>query len=89
MLIEKISPAGRFKVSAAVAGMKCARCAARVEKAIAETGAALGAAADPAAGLVEIYTAGEPDTAVLKKAIEDAGYAVKGFGVPEKTGDGT
>ncbi|KNB53783.1 heavy-metal-associated domain-containing protein [Streptomyces caatingaensis] len=62
----------------AVSGLHCERCEAAVVKAVTALPAVRAAEADAAGGRLTVTTAGEPDDALLARAVEGAGYALAG-----------
>lgn len=61
-----------------VSGMTCAHCRAAVTEAIGRLERVRAVSADVDAGRVTVTTAGEPDDALIAKAVDDAGYELTG-----------
>ncbi len=70
----------------AIAGMTCAACAARVERALARAPGVLEAAVNPATDLATLRVAAGTDTAALVAAVERAGFGVADARAEEGSG---
>ena len=59
-----------------VEGMQCGHCKAHVEKALGEVAGVVSAQVDLDAGTATVALTGEVSDAILKDAVENAGYTV-------------
>ncbi|MCX2968098.1 MULTISPECIES: heavy-metal-associated domain-containing protein [Streptomyces] len=62
----------------AVSGMSCGHCEAAVAGELGALESVAGVEVDVAAGRVTVTTAGEPDDALLARAVDEAGYTLTG-----------
>ncbi|GAA2926659.1 heavy-metal-associated domain-containing protein [Streptomyces thioluteus] len=62
----------------AVSGLHCGHCETAIAKAVTALPAVRAAGASASAGRLTVTTAGEPDEALLARAVDEAGYALTG-----------
>ncbi len=81
---EGASPPG-MEVKLEIEGMMCEHCEARVAKALEKLPGVLGASADWHTGIAVLRVSQLPELAVMKQALEEEDYLLKGF-APDGTG---
>lgn len=75
--VEAAQAAGATTVYS-VTGMTCGHCEAAVSKAVSALDGVTGVKVDVATGLVTVTSEGEPDDALVREAVDEAGYELAG-----------
>lgn len=72
------APAAAVTTVFTVAGMTCGHCEQAVGKAVGALDGVTAVRVDVRAGLVSVDSVGEPDEAVVRAAVDEAGYELTG-----------